>query len=73
MPRALLFVPVFAMIAGCSITPRQLGLTGAPQAAPPAAPSDATIGVPGISTGTNPYTPTLLPQTGGSGYFGYRQ
>ncbi len=70
MPRLLLLLSLSAL-AGCASSAASLGLTGAPLAAPPAEPSDATIGQPGINPEVGPYTPSLVPSTGGGRYFGY--
>ncbi len=67
--------PLFIVLGGlalasCGHSAASFGLTGAPEAAPPVPPSDATIGMPGIQTG-GAYAPTLMPTTGGDGrYYG---
>lgn len=35
-------------LAGCTVSPQTLGLTGAQPAAPPAAPDDSTLSLPGL-------------------------
>ncbi len=59
-----------AALAACGASPQSLGLTGAPQMAPPVSPSDADIGRPGLSQGTLEYAPSLVPSTGGGRYYG---
>ena len=70
MYRALIVLVGGLTLVGCAHSAASLGLTGASQAAPPPAPSDADIGVPGIQTGHG-YGPSLVPSTGGNGrYYG---
>jgi hypothetical protein len=58
------------MLAGCAATPASLGLTGRGLVPPPPAPSDADLGMPGLTEGGGPYTPSLVPHTGPGRYFG---
>ena len=46
-PRLILLL-VLAGLAGCTTSPRALGLTGAQPAVPPRAPDDSTVGLPGL-------------------------
>jgi hypothetical protein len=72
MTRIPLLIFCLTALAGCvGTSPASLELTGAPAAIPPIDPSDATIGVPGVQPGIGPYTPSLVPSTGGGRYFGY--
>ncbi len=70
MIRVILLGLLVPGLGGCGASPASLGLTGAPMGTPPVADSDATIGLPGVDAGTGPYTPSLVPSTGGGRYFG---
>jgi hypothetical protein len=52
-------------LAGCGVTPQQLGITGpgSHKSLPPEAPDDATLQAPGV--------PTTGSGTNGQRYFGY--
>ncbi len=63
-------IVALAVLGGCGASPASLGLTGATQVPPPVAPSDANIGTPGVSQGTQEYTPSLIPSTGPGQYDG---
>ena len=63
MTRFTVLALCLSAFAGCARSPANLGT-------PPAAYSDATIGLPGLNSGSGPYTPSLVPSTGGGRYFG---
>ncbi len=71
MKRPFLFLLFgFSTLAGCTATPASLGLTGRGLVPPPPEASDADLGMPGVNEGGGPYTPSLVPHTGPSRYFG---
>ena len=62
---------VLAALAGCGTSPQALGLTGAPQPAPPQPPGDSALTAPGVPEGNSPYSSSTEPTTGGGLYYGY--
>jgi len=61
---------VLAAVAGCGTSPQALGLTGAPQPAPPQPPGDNALTAPGVPQNT-PYSSSTAPTTGNGLYYGY--
>lgn len=57
-------------LAGCAATPQSLGLTGGRPPHPPAAPSDATVGMPGLPQPASGGDSGMAPTTGTGIYSG---
>ena len=74
MPKALLLLaligPALIGLAGCAATPQSLGLTGGRPPQPPAAPSDATVGMPGLPQPAGSSDSSMAPTTGTGIYSG---
>jgi hypothetical protein len=62
---------VLLVLAGCSASPADLGITGPAAPAPPEEPDDSLIGRPGIADPVNSYGPNVAPTTGGGRYYNY--
>jgi hypothetical protein len=71
MLRNLTMLFCLLALAGCNLTPAQLGITGPATRTPPDQSDDSVVATPGAQTGDSPYTPTTTPSTGGGRFFGY--
>ena len=69
MPKSLLLLALIGL-AGCAATPQALGLTGGRPPQPPAAPSDATVGMPGLPQPASSGDSGMAPTTGTGIYSG---
>ena len=74
MPKPLLLLALIGLagigLAGCAATPQSLGLTGGRPPQPPAAPSDATVGMPGLPQPARSDSSSMTPTTGTGIYSG---
>jgi hypothetical protein len=68
------YAPTMALLlvlAGCSGTPADLGITGPTAPVPPQDQDDSTISRPGLPDPYGGYGPSIAPSTGGGRFYNY--
>jgi hypothetical protein len=69
--RYAITMALLLVLAGCSDTPADLGITGPTAPVPPPEPDDSIIGRPGIPDPMSGYGPSSTPSTGGGRFYNY--
>ena len=62
---------VLLVLAGCSGSPADHGITGPSAPVEPEEPDDSTIGRPGLPDPMSGYGPSIIPSTGGGRFYNY--